>query len=587
VREAALRALGRIAGPQAIRVLTAELEVEGPVPLGDAVLAPVRRALASSGKPGIDALGAIVAAAPSRRLASAAALALGQARAPEAAPAIVRAAQRGAVVLDAALEALGALGDRRALAFVLEHLDDPDARVRELAVGVASVLLDPSEGDGRAVDVVEPRLLDPTTSLGERVELVRLLGRTGSARALAPLLALGRTRSLAIRIAVAEALGALGQPAPAAEATLLAALADASQALRLTAAMAIGRIGGDATARALLQRLGVAAEQDREALGIALSGVLARVQDPGVVLEVERRLGAAPPTAREALLEGLGRTRAPGALALLERLAASSDPDDRRKVAEALAGHGDAGAERVLLVLARDVDAGVRAGAAWSLGRVAGAPAVTTLVGVLGDDDAGVAGNAAVALGAVAARAGRTEPALGALCAALDDWRSYVRAQALVGLRALAASCGGAHDGAERRLLLRARHWRVRMAAAELLQSRSAGAGEAASLDRRALERCAAEDHDATVAAYCAGETPPSRVAKAVSDVLVFVVPDGGSAPGPRAPFALVLADGRMRLGVADRRGAVFEQGAPAGPIELAVPAALAGADPRRPAGAP
>jgi hypothetical protein len=35
------------------------------------------------------------------------------------------------------------------------------------------------------------------------------------------------------------------------------------------------------------------------------------------------------------------------------------------------------------------------------------------------------------------------------------------------------------------------------------------------------------------------------------------------------------LADGTMRLGVVDRRGALFEKGAPGGKITLAVPAAL------------
>ena len=44
----------------------------------------------------------------------------------------------------------------------------------------------------------------------------------------------------------------------------------------------------------------------------------------------------------------------------------------------------------------------------------------------------------------------------------------------------------------------------------------------------------------------------------------------------PRAPFALVLPDGLMRLGVTDRRGALFEQAAPRGEVMLEVPAPLA-----------
>jgi hypothetical protein len=49
----------------------------------------------------------------------------------------------------------------------------------------------------------------------------------------------------------------------------------------------------------------------------------------------------------------------------------------------------------------------------------------------------------------------------------------------------------------------------------------------------------------------------------------------GVSEPLPRAPFALLLADGTLRMGNADRRGAVFEAAAPAGVVSLLVPAAL------------
>jgi hypothetical protein len=57
---------------------------------------------------------------------------------------------------------------------------------------------------------------------------------------------------------------------------------------------------------------------------------------------------------------------------------------------------------------------------------------------------------------------------------------------------------------------------------------------------------------------------------------VVFVVPDGSTSPVARLPFALVLADGLMRVGLADRRGAVFEARAPRGRVELAIPAAMA-----------
>ncbi|EYF00382.1 Hypothetical protein CAP_0910 [Chondromyces apiculatus DSM 436] len=56
----------------------------------------------------------------------------------------------------------------------------------------------------------------------------------------------------------------------------------------------------------------------------------------------------------------------------------------------------------------------------------------------------------------------------------------------------------------------------------------------------------------------------------------MYVVPDGQQVPLARAPFALVRPDGLMRLGLADRRGELFEMAVPDGVLRLAVPAPLA-----------
>jgi hypothetical protein len=57
-----------------------------------------------------------------------------------------------------------------------------------------------------------------------------------------------------------------------------------------------------------------------------------------------------------------------------------------------------------------------------------------------------------------------------------------------------------------------------------------------------------------------------SSVANAV---LVYIVPDHADLPRPGAPYALLFADGLLRAGSADRRGAVFDPAAPEGPIKL------------------
>jgi hypothetical protein len=91
--------------------------------------------------------------------------------------------------------------------------------------------------------------------------------------------------------------------------------------------------------------------------------------------------------------------------------------------------------------------------------------------------------------------------------------------------------------------------------------------------DQRAISRCVAGDKSGLVASACRAARSLSSV---TAPVLVMVVPDGRAAPLPSAPFALKRADGLIRSGLADRRGAVFERAAPGGPLSLVVPGALA-----------
>ncbi|MDC0683348.1 HEAT repeat domain-containing protein [Sorangium atrum] len=588
VREAALRALGRIGSEAAVKALLAALAKDNPA----APRSAVRDALVSAGAAAVPALVGALSAAPSANTAAGAALVLGELKAREALPALVRGMQRGVVPLRHGLRALGALGDPAALPSVLELLGDADPAVRAEAIRAATALLDPARPDGRAVDPARALLVDPATASDEKLALVQLLGRTGSPRAQAALLPLAKARSTPLRLAVIEALGAAraaGTLGAAVDAALLEALDDESADVRLRAAIALSRVAGPGSARPLLQRLTVAAEQDRGALGIALSGALSRADDAGsaggatdakaardasgkgLVHEVAAAIASAPDAARDALIEGLGRMPGQAAGAALARMASAAPIDDRRKIAEALAGHPEAAA--ALRKLAGDPDPGVRANAVWSLGAAGDKDALPLLAPLLKDPDAAVAGNAAGAIGRAAGRAGQPARAAAALCAALPDARPYVRANALAALTVAGARCDG---GAARDLLARDPAEAVRLAAADHL------ARSGADDDRRALARCAAEDRNATVAGRCARPAPPRAPAAAAEDVVVFVVPfdagRGGSArdaPAPRAPFALLRADGLMRLGVADRRGELFERGAPRGPIRLTVPAPL------------
>lgn len=563
VRAAAVRALGRIGSDSAVKVLVSALGKDDP----SAQRSPVREALVAAGKPAVPALVATLSASPQPNAAAGAALALGSLGAKEGLEAIVRGMQRGVVPLRHGLKALAELKEPAALPTVLEMLGDVDPMVRKEAIRAASALLDPTRADGRAVDPASAALRDPGAAADEKIELVRLLGRTGSERAAGVLLPLANTKSLPLRLAVLEALGTLRVSSPAVDAALLSAIGDDAAEVRLKAATALARTAGPAAAGVLLDKLTVSAEQDRGALGLALSGALARAKDPALAARVMTSLASAPDVARDALIEGLGRMPGAASGQALEKLTGSAI-DDRRKVAEALAGHPETVA--ALRKLAADADPGVRANAVWSLGAAGKRDSIGQVTILIKDPDAAVAGNAAAAAARIAAREGEAGLAKEALCAALSDPRPYVRANALAGMSLAGTRCEAV---SARDLLARDPAEAARIAAADYLGRAVLRAGDKADLaDKRSLARCASEDKNATVALRC---SKPSPAPQQTDDIGVFVIPDGGSAPLPRAPFALVRADGLIRLGTTDRRGQIFELAAPRGTVRLAVPAPL------------
>lgn len=560
VRAAVVGALGRIGTKDALDTLLTMMEAEQSAD----TLALLRRALAKAGAPARERLERCLAGQPTQRLADACALALAETGRPESARAITGALRRGVVGTVAALSALETLGDEKSLPTVLEHLADADPVVRRAAVDAAVALLDPKKPDGRAVDPIAQALDKARSSKAERAALARLLGRTGSPRAVKALVPLANAADhVELRIAAIDALGML--PPTGQDQALIAALEADEASVRLAAAAALRRAASGAAARSLLDRLERSAEQDRSALSVALGGALSRSSDR---VMLERALGimlASRGGQRDALIEAIGHVPSKAAAEQLAKHARETgDVADRSKVAEALAARGDSAA--ALAVLAKDVDGSVRANAVWGLGLRGGTAERAALVAAMDDKDVAVAGNAAAALGRLGKRTGtRVDKEL---CERLSDPRAYLRANALGGLRVVRARCSA---DVEKALLVEDRSEVVRRAAALLIASVPS---KDPSRDQQLLETCAQQDTDSSVAATCASE--PAKPTKLTEPVLVYVVPVGESAPVARTPFALVLADGLMRLGLADRRGAVFEREAPAGEVALAVPAPLA-----------
>lgn len=577
LRDAALFALVRCAGVRSMPTLLAHIASQSLEQLAAEAAPTAVQALQQLGRGGAVALQSALAASSKPGEAARFAMALARLSPADAALPIVRAARRGHLAVSGALRALELVQDPRALPYVMELVAQPDETLRGRAVFVAIALLDPRRGDGRAVDVVGPRLKSLSLSLGERLALVRLLGRTGAARAVPYLLAAARSSRRALRHEAIVALSRVAQPSEACDAVLLKALNDRSVGLRAAAASALAKVGRGEVAATLLQRLRLAADQDRVALSRAFSGTMSRSRDPKLVPMVQQAVATVTPSLRDALIEGLGRMAGREAGEALVLLASHPSPSLRRKVAEALRGHPSK--QSALRKLSQDPSPSVAANAVWSLGQVGDSAALSILRRLIKSQNAAVAANAALSLGLVAGRQKQGAEVLGSLCSALLDDRSYIRSQALMGLGRIGLRCS---DQRALRLLENDPVWSVRVAAARLLAHllRRTGATEATGL-RRALGDCVSNDRDAEVAAACMAATKPKTSTAGTTrprsaqkhDVVVYVVPAGQSKVLPNAEFALVLPDGFMRFGLADERGAVFERAVPGGRLRLAIPA--------------
>jgi HEAT repeat protein len=587
VRVAALAALGRIADPSTVasvssllasgsdNVVAAALDALSQIHTLDASKALIEElagdrssnvqkqamhALARSGVTALAPLRACLSAQSDPERLGGCALALGQSQDLASATAIQDALRRGELRPLPALLALSQLRAPESLPTVLEYLADSDVAIRRAARLAAKALLDPNHPDGRAVEPIEHALSKPRLERAEQGELLDLLGQTGAARAARSLLPFAAPGDeVALRSRALSALGFLGEAGqwPA----LLSALGDDSGSVRLAAASALGRLRLVGRARPLLDRLEHASEQDRPLLLLALGGTLSQEHDPELVRRLESMLVRAQDGERDALIELLGRMPAPEAVVRLSALtAASSFAADRAKFAEALAAHPSERAR--LLGLLRDSNAAVRANAAWSLAEV-GTPAErAALETALGDAAPSVAGNALSALARIAQREhGQIAPVA---CPLLFDGRALIRALSLRALRITRERCEG---GQEATVLSRDRSEFVRVSAAVLLRDVSRG-----KADELLLARVRERDPSGAVAAECE-LSAQSKTVTGREPTLIVIIPAGRDTPSPSQPFALLRADGLVRLGDSDRRGQVFEVAAPRGALSLLEPA--------------
>lgn len=582
LRVAALGALGRIASADAVRVLVGSLGS-----LDDAMVSlernAVRDALVVAGGPAVPALRELLAGSPTPASATSAAWVLGELRAKAEAPTIVAAMRRGALPVAAALHALAGAGTALDVPVVLEFVADANPAVRAEAIAAAMALLDPRRPDGRIVEPLAAALRDPRPSLQDRALIAKLLGRTGAPRASPILVPLIRAPDPALRLAAIDALGTLGPAGGQVDAALVGAIASPDATVRLHAALALSQSGTSQARDALLKALDGGEEVDRASVLMALGGTLARAPAEGAVAQLAGALELAAGPERDALIEAIGRAPLTSAVRALVDAAATFEPADRRAAATLLAGHdGDTRALAAVRLMLADRDATVRAQAAWALGTLGGGGDIARLESVARGEsgpDLDTAINATAAIGRIATRTRGAEQtaAARALCALASESRAYVRANALAGIGRARARC--ADDLLARRLLRDDGSDEVRAAAAIAVAAAAgldADAGRASGEDRFALERCARSDSSGAVAARCGLPSIGALIPLPAQSMLVYVVPESGRNPQPGSAYALLLADGLIRAGVTDRRGAVFDPLAPQGEVTLLEPGIVA-----------
>lgn len=576
VRQSALVALGRIGTPAAVRALVKALGTQEDL-TATVERTPVRDALVTAGASAIAELTPLLDRPISPAIASSAAWVLGELRARSSAPQIVAALRKGTVPAVAALHALAGAGTPDQVPVVLEFVADPSPATREAALRAATMLLDPSRPDGRAVEPLAATLKNPRMSPRDRAAVATLLGRTGAPRAATELVGLVSAKDEALRLAAIDALGALGArtAAPsdknalnapnAVDDVLVPLLGDGDPAVRLHASVALAASGGLKARRALLTKLDGGEELDRFVLLGALGGILDRLPDEAAARRVFGGLGVAAGPERDAVIDAAGRARVPAVVNALAAAAKTSDIDDRRSIASAIAAHaGSAQATALARSLTADGDATVRAEATFALGALGDSSVVPVLVNLARSGDVDVATNAAAAIARIAQRSGPSA-AGDAACAMLSDGRPTVRANALIALAALKRRCEGGR--AERKLLADD--------PSDLVRSGAARALVASKLpeDQPVLDRCAAADRSAEVARRCRPNALPTTAAARTNPVTIFVVGESGSKTAkPRAAFLLEYQDGILRAGVADRRGALFDPVAPEGEVVLRRP---------------
>jgi HEAT repeat protein len=381
-----------------------------------------------------------------------------------------------------AVEALGEIGDSRAVEPLIAVLNSDNKNVR-LVAAKALVKI----GDPRVVEPLVAALKDMDRDVAEAA--ADALGQIGDARTVEPLVAALKDKDKRVRRAAARALSLIGD-ARAVE-PLVAALKDMDGDVRRPAARALKRldwqpdqgaagaaywIGLDQWDRCVqigapaVEPLAAALRDEDKDVRRAAAQALGQISDARAVEPLIVALKDKDEYVREAATDALGRIGVPAVEPLVAALR-DEDKDVRRAAARALGQIGDARAVPPLIAAWGDKDGDVRQRVSQALAEV-GLPAVEAHVVAQQKESGTISRLAARALDRVGWQPGRDEmgaaywaakrdwdkcaacgaPAVGLLMTALRDRDSEVRdgarkALAKVGLPAVEPLIKALQDG--------------------------------------------------------------------------------------------------------------------------------------------
>ena len=467
---------------------------------------------------------------------------------PRATMVLVAELDRGRLSRELVLEALGRLGDSRALVPVLGLLADKDPAVRLAAMRALRPLL----GKGsRAADVLGDMLDDQDLEI--RVLAADYLGVMEAEVAVPRLVQIAsRGDELRLRGAAIAALGEIGSPK--ATSALLRILKDGPAALQMATANSLIYIQDPRAVDPLIDLVEKAPPVVRMAAVRALGGVLRdRKNDEArrllEHLALEGRLEVSL-----AAIAGLGAMGDPDATATLTKLVKGGQLDRRRAAIDALASVGKKDLDELVPLLEdqlRSTDDRIAAAAAWSLGKLGAASSRPALFRSCTRRGFATPVNASASIALLA------QPSDGKAVLDLLHHRSRL-------VRSNAATAAGrlVIPGARARLVELLAHdasWLVRMSAARAL-SRIGGA--AGALKKAAKDDAREEVRKAAETALTDKFAPPAR-----SDWrdFYFVDPTSGDQPVEQEPYFVVGADGIVTALYTDARGQAVEERFPPG----------------------